>query len=500
VPPLLHPRRRQHRRRPHELHLLAVVQVVPHRDGVAVGIPRYYLGLCVPFAVLLLLLLPHHPYPPHLDALVQPRAVHHHAAALHLTAFAVAHGQAPHRAPVALDHGQARVCRAAALPLPPPHAHGRVLRTAHDHPPAAAGGQAVDRQAVALEVPRMHRPPRGGLLVPHVDVAVRRAGVQEAPARGSGARVAERERVHRGQLGLGAEHDDERVRGAAGDAAPHLYGAVAGAREDAPLGLVYDHGVDRPVVRDEGVDAGAVGELPRLDGAVVGGGVEEARDGVEDEAGDGVAVVVRALLAEAEDGETALGREGGRLLGADVVADGGGADGPDPDVVVAAVGRDERVPARGERLDAAAAHVEAAAVAALGRRPRADPAAVGGSEQDAPGDGQRVHVALQAVQRGEAVVDGAGRGREPVAAVQRRLHPGRAAAAHGHVHPWHGRHAEARRRAAARGARVVLVQGRARARVRHAVLLDGVEAPAAAEIHGDRSSCYTPPAASSRLD
>src|SRR6185312_4137432 len=41
-----------------------------------------------------------------------------------------------------------------------------------------------------------------------------------------------------------------------------------------------------------------------------------------------------------------------------------------------------------------------------GRGPGADPAAVGGREEEAPGDGQRVHVAVEAVQRGEAVVDG----------------------------------------------------------------------------------------------
>jgi hypothetical protein len=72
----------------------------------------------------------------------------------------------------------------------------------------------------------------------------------------------------------------------------------------------------------------------------------------------------------------------------------------------AAVGGDERAPAGGERRDAAAADVEVVAVEAAGRGPGADPAAAGGREEEAPGDGQRVHVAVEAVQRGEAVVDG----------------------------------------------------------------------------------------------
>uniref|UniRef100_A0A8R7TTV8 Uncharacterized protein n=1 Tax=Triticum urartu TaxID=4572 RepID=A0A8R7TTV8_TRIUA len=142
---------------------------------------------------------------------------------------------------------------------------------------------------VTLEEPDVHRPARRGLLLPDVDVAVGGAGVEEAPSGGAARGVADRERVDWGQLG--AEHDDEGVRGAAVHPAPHLDGAVGGAREDAAVGLVDEHGINRPIVGDEGIDAAAVGELPRLDGVVVRRGVEEARNGVEHEARHGVAVV-----------------------------------------------------------------------------------------------------------------------------------------------------------------------------------------------------------------
>lgn len=194
------------------------------------------------------------------------------------------------------------------------------------------------------------------------------------------------------------------MRGGAVDASPHLDGAVGGGGEDAAVHLVDGHGVDGPVVGDERVHARAVRQLPRLDGVVVGPGVQQARHGVQHQARDGVAVLV--LRPPLQLIQQRLGRQGRGFLGPDVVAHGGGADGPDAHVVVAAVGGDQCPAAGCQRRDAAAADVEVAAVEAARRGPGPNAAAVGGREEDAALHGQRVHVALEAVQRRQAVVDG----------------------------------------------------------------------------------------------
>jgi hypothetical protein len=278
-------------------------------------------------------------------------------------------------------------------------------------------------------------------------------------------------------------------------APPHLDGAVGGGGEEAAVGVVDEHGVDGPVVREKGVDAGAVGELPRLDGLVVGGRVQQGRHGVEHEAGHGVAVLAPPALAACQLVEEGFGRERGGLLGADVVARGGGAHRPDADVVVAAVGGHQRAAAGRQGRHAPAPHVQVPAVEAARRGPGAHAAAVGRREEHAAGHGQRVHVAIQAVQCRQAMVDGGGRRRrEPHAPVERRLPPGRApsSSSHGgHLHPrsWHGRHrryAQASRRAPALAAAVVLlvVYGRARARARRlAVVLEEAEALATPKLH-----------------
>jgi hypothetical protein len=132
-------------------------------------------------------------------------------------------------------------------------------------------------------VTRMDRPTSSGLLFVKHDAPVGGPRTHDAPL--TNIACSRRSKMAKGGEGIDRAGDQRSkarsmmtsmfVTPPHVDALPHLYVLIDRAGDEVDVGLVDKHGVDRSVMRQKGVDTSAFGELPCLDGLVVGGRVQQ---------------------------------------------------------------------------------------------------------------------------------------------------------------------------------------------------------------------------------